>query len=186
MAVSGQLQVCGLWELAAVFLLSVLALPPLRLTLLALVLIGVRLAHPPRALFRCCEAIGPWAMTQVFLIEFFVAYSRLADLARIDIGPAAWSLGGLMLAAVGVDIALDSQAVLEAIAARVPSTVRRVGDEANPVGCPRCGLLCYPQRDRLRPYPRCGAAGLYTRTRVYRFVEVIGRWSMIDVFMSAP
>ncbi|MBV8524847.1 MAG: paraquat-inducible protein A [Acetobacteraceae bacterium] len=274
-----ELQTNGFWELAAAFLLFVLVLPPLRLALLAWVLIGLRLRRPPRglrALFRCHERSGPWAMTEVFLVGVFVAYSRLADLAQIDIGPAAWALGGLMLASVCAEIALDPAAVWEAIDSRTPRTaLAGAKDEGNPVGCPCCALLCHPRPDRLSRCLRCGAllwprkpaslartwalliaavicvvfayaepvmtvsnfgegetstifggmielaelgwwpiavivflasitipmfklvalavmllsvhlrsaTGLRARTRIYRFVEVIGRWSMIDVFM---
>jgi paraquat-inducible protein A len=97
-------------------------------------------------------------MTEVFLVGFFVAYSRLAGLARIDIGPAAWALGGLMLASVGAQIALDPDAVWETIDVRTPPIAPGVEDQGNPVGCLCCGRLCHPRRDRLSRCPRCGAS----------------------------
>lgn len=273
-----QLHTNGFWVLAMAFLLFVLVLPPLKLALATIVLIGLRLPHPRRslrALFRWHEAIGPWAMVEVFLVGLLVAYSRLVDLARLDVGPAAWALAVLMLVSLGADIALDPEAVWEAIDARTPPIAPAAEDKANPVGCPCCARVCHPPRSRLSPCPRCGASlwprkpasivrtwalllaaaacvvfayaapvmtvtrmgrgepttifagmvelvamgwwpiaivvfiasiaipmlklaalavmllsvhrrsavGLRSRTRLYRFVEAIGRWSMIDVFM---
>ena len=77
--------------------------------MLALVLLGLRLSRPPyvlRLLFRIYSQIGPWAMIEVFLVGFFVAYTRLVNLATVDVGAAAWGLGGLMLAIVAADVTL--------------------------------------------------------------------------------
>ena len=254
-------------------------MPPIKLLLLAAVLLGLRLRHPPRILrilFRWQRAIGPWAMVEVFLVGFFVAYTRLVGLASVDIGAAVWGLGGLMLAIVAADIALDPEAVWQAIDHRTPPASRRVeADPSRLVGCPCCGKVSHPAIAGPGRCPRCGAklwprkpaslsrtwamliaacicavgayaypvmtvsrfgfgtpttifdgmielfaigwwpialivfiasitipmfklialgtmllsvhrgsvAGLHSRTRIYRFVEVIGRWSMIDIFM---
>ncbi len=274
-----ELNTNGFWELAAIFLLFVIVLPPVKLLLLAVVLGGLRLPRPPRALcvlFRWYDLIGPWAMTEVFLVGFFVAYTRLVGLATIGIGAAVWGLGGLMVATVAADASLDPQAVWEAIEARGAAAGPAGPEGAGPViGCRRCGRLGHPARDDAGRCRRCGArlwlrkpaslgrawalliaaaiccvfayaypvmtvtelgrgapstifggmielaaigwwpiaivvfiasitipmfkitalavmllsvhrgsiGRLRGRTRVYRFVEVIGRWSMIDIFM---
>ena len=309
----------GFWPLSVLFLLFIIVLPPLKLLLLAVVLAGLRLKRPPRALrllFRWYGLIGPWAMVEVFLVGVFVAYTRLIGLATVDVGAAAWGLGGLMALTIAADATLDPDAVWEAIERRCPE--RRAGSrigivenqpghlhpagpsgnvdtsvtrppidaggtgatsadshpaDVRAVGCQRCGKVIVP-RQRLH-CPRCGvrvwvrkpaslsrtwalliaasicaigayaypvmtvtrlgqgapttiiagiielfaigwwpigiivfvasltiplfklialcamligtqrgsARGLRTRTRLYRFVEAIGRWSMIDIFM---
>jgi paraquat-inducible protein A len=289
----------GFWPLAVLFLLFIIVLPPLKLLLLASVLSGLRLRQPPailRTLFRCYGLIGPWAMIEVFLVGVFVAYTRLIGLATVDIGAAAWGLGGLMAAMTAADATLDPDAVWEAIDHRcrphrhgAPALIPpnpspggrspggpppgnrvtgcprcgkvvalRAGIPGHPVRCPRCaarvwarkpaslsrtwalllaacicaiGAYAYPVMTVTRLgqgapmtiiegiielfaigwWPigiivfvasltiplfklialatmligtqRGSPRGLRTRTRIYRFVEAIGRWSMIDIFM---
>lgn len=170
-AFPSQLNRHGFWELSAAVLLFVLVLPPLKLALLALVLLGLRLPRPPkglRALFRWHGLIGPWSMPEIFLIGFLVAYSRLSGLATVDVGPAVWALGGLMFTSVGSDIALDPEAVWEAIARSVPPAgvpvevgtveVGAVQVGSIPVGCSRCGRLCHLPPGHAGTCPRCGAS----------------------------
>ena len=54
-------------------------------------------------LFRWVERLRPWAMVEVFLLGVFVAYTKLVDLAQVDVGPALYALGGLMLVTAAVD-----------------------------------------------------------------------------------
>lgn len=288
-----QLDHQGMWELAALVLATVVLMPLLKLLLLTGVLLALRLQRPPRFLpylFRWYERIGPWAMIEVFLLGLFVAYTKLLDLAQVEIGPAAYGLGGLMLVMVAADAALDPEAVWEAMEARgVVARPRRGRAQPDrpgaamaappggvPVGCPRCRLVSLvPPEAAAGSCPRCGAAlrarkpaslarswallatatllyipanvlpvmtvislgrggphtilsgvielaasgmwplaalvfaasitvpvlkliglaimlvsvqrgwtrGLRDRTRLYRIVETIGRWSMIDIFM---
>lgn len=275
----------GFWELAVLFVLFILVFPPLKLLLLVGVLGGLRLRRPPdalRPLFRAYGRISPWAMVEVFLVGFFVAYTRLIGLATVNVGPAVWGLGGLMLVTIGADAALDPEAVWDAIERRCgpahvpPSLPASVPAAAGrPVGCRHCGKVSLFLRQRHNRCPRCGghvwarkpasvmrtwallsaacicAIGAYAypvmtvsrlgqgapmtiingiielfaigwwpigivvfiasltiplfklvalatmlisvrrgagghlryRTWIYRFVEVIGRWSMIDIFM---
>ena len=274
-----QLYIAGFWELACLVLLFIIILPPLKLLLLALVLLGLRLPRPPyvvRPLFRIYSQIGPWAMIEVFLVGFFVAYTRLVNLATVDVGGAAWGLGGLMLAVVAADVTLDPEAVWQEIEHHcLPPMPSPQPHEIRLSGCQHCGKVCRFNSDGKTRCQRCGgrvwlrkpaslsrtwalllgasicAVGAYAypvmtvsrlgrgqpmtivagmielaaigwwpiaiivfiasisiplfklialasmlvsvhrgsswalrhRTGVYRFVETIGRWSMIDIFM---
>jgi paraquat-inducible protein A len=274
-----QLDASQFWELAALVLLFIIVLPPIKLLLLAVVLSGLHLPHPPRAirvLFRWYDMIGPWAMVDVFLVGFFVAYTRLVGFATVDIGGAVWGLAGLMVATVAGDVSLDPEAVWHAIEVRCLTATPPVpADAGSPTGCPRCGKVSHLAGGHVGRCPRCGGRlwprkpaslsrtwalliaamicavgayalpvmtvtrfgrgspttifsgmielaaigwwpiaiivfiasitipmfklialgsmlisvhrgssdGLRTRTRIYRFVGVIGRWSMIDIFM---
>lgn len=69
-------------------------LPLTRMLLTLYVLIPVVLDRPParhamRA-FRLSEALRPWSMAEIFVIGCAVALVKIADLARVDIGPAFW------------------------------------------------------------------------------------------------
>jgi len=81
-----ELEQHGVWELAIAVLVTTVAAPLARLLALTYVLLGLRLATPPRhlyAVFRWVEWIGPWAMIEVFLLGVFVAYTRLTAIAHV-------------------------------------------------------------------------------------------------------
>lgn len=265
--------------LAAAVAFSTLAAPALRLALTVAVLGGLRLRGVPRRLLvgmaRLRHLLRPWAMVEVFLLGLFVAYTRLAALASVEVGLAVYALGAVMLVSAWADSWLDEHAMWEAIAAYGAGppppparTGRRLGCDvcgqvtvaAEGEPCPRCGarlrhrkpaafarpwalLLtgamlyapanAYPvmtvirlgqghpstilggvrELIEYRMWPLAGlvfvasivvpmlkllgmgyllvstqrssAANLLGRTRVFRLVDLIGRWSMIDIFMMA-
>ena len=261
-------------ELSILVLTFTLIAPLLKLGTTAGLLIGLRMpaVNPTSlaALARVRAWLSPWAMTEVFLLGLFVAYTRLTAYASVEIGPAVYAMAGLMLVMVAADAWLDEHALWDAIGRRQPSMPERRGA---PIGCDTCGHvsagrpgdLCPTCESRLRlrkkePVARCWAlvgaavalyvpanilpvmtvirvhqgetstiiggvqelmanqmwplalivfcasivvpmlklvllaymliatqrhskAGLKRRTKMYRLVEAIGRWSMIDVFM---
>lgn len=279
-----QLEQHGMWEIGIVVLVTTLGAPVVKLLAMAWVLIGLRLRQPPRHLyvvFRWIEKLSPWSMVEVFLLGVFVAYTKLIDLAHVDIGGAVYALGALMMVTAAADSVFDRQGIWEALEARgitacgavaVPASVN--SPATHPIGCDTCGLVSW-QAGVKNSCPRCGgrlhhrkpnslartaafavtAAVLYVpanilpvltltrfgrgapstilggvmelagagmwplallvffasvtvpvmkliglswllvstrlaergrlveRTRLYRIVDVIGRWSMVDVFM---
>ncbi len=81
----------GLGELAALVVFTAIAMPVLKLVILLTTLLGLRMAQPPPSLarvFAWYDAVSPWAMIEVFLLGSFVAYTRLAALATVQVGPA--------------------------------------------------------------------------------------------------
>lgn len=160
----------GFWTLSILIMLVLVLVPLARLLLLLLVLLGLRLRQPPRWLFlpfRWHERLGPWAMIEVFLFGALVSYTRLVDLAEVEIGPAAYGLAALALLVVAVNAALEPQLVWEAldacgatasptrrpIAAITPSPAH---SPKRPISCDSCRLLS--AADPGAPCPRCGAA----------------------------
>jgi paraquat-inducible protein A len=161
-----ELEQHGLWELSVVVLVTTIAAPLAKLAAMIWVLVGVRLRRPPRHLltvFRWVEWLSPWAMVEVFLLGVFVAYTKLVDLAQVQVGGAVYALGGLMLAMAAADLALDREAVWSALqrkgvtAGRIePVTTDSVATPAARralVGCDCCGLVTHGARS----CPRCGA-----------------------------
>ncbi len=270
----------GRWDLATIVLTVTFAAPLARLVATIIVLLAAhRRIHAPaiRALFSLVEWLGPWSMVEVYMLGVFVAYVRLGSLVHIEIGPALYALGGLILAMVAADATLDPEAVWEAIGRPIRRAVRadrgargaafrRFGCDtcgfvvrAVPgARCPRCGfVLCPRKRDSTtrtwalgmtalilyvpanlfpvltviqlgRGYPSTILGGVRDlidvgdwplaalvffasivvpvikiaglailmigihmraerrrrdRTKLYRIIDRIGRWSMIDVFM---
>lgn len=269
-----QLQQHGAWPVAIAVLVTTILAPCARLCCLAWVLLGLRVNDPPAGLyiaFRWSERLAPWAMIEVFLLGVFVAYTKLIDLAYVQIGGAVYALAALMVVQVAVDAVLNREDVwarLEQIgsvagrrsAARGPlvacRTCELVTDATD--DCPRCGMKLHARKPaslsrtlallaasailyipaNLLPvltYVRLGSGGpstilggvkelarsgmwplallvffasitvpvlklvglsylmittrrrsrrrLKLRTLIYRIVDSIGRWSMIDVFM---
>ncbi|MCK8783092.1 PqiA/YebS family transporter subunit [Roseomonas sp. NAR14] len=111
----------GYWALGALVLATLVLVPLLKLLLLLTVLVGLRLPRPPRWLhlpFRWYRHIAPWAMLEVFLFGALVSYTRLVDLADVQIGAAAIALGALSLLLVATDSALDPEAIWEMVSRR--------------------------------------------------------------------
>ena len=79
----------GLWMLSIVVFATTLAAPLLKLLLTAGVLIGLRLGVASASLATMARVrhwLTPWSMTEVFLLGMFVAYTRLADIATVQVG----------------------------------------------------------------------------------------------------
>ena len=271
-----QLEDHNMWEISVVVLVTLVAVPFVQLLLILTVLLGLRTRHPPRflpELFSWVASLRPWSMVEVFLLGSFVAYTRLQAIATVEVGPALYALGGVMLCMVAADVELDHEDVWEEFEARGLTAQVQPHPQYGYIGCDCCHLVlqarersrCPRCRSRLlrrKPYSlnRCwamaGAAvclylpanifpiltlirfgqgqpstiiggvielaqaqmwplallvlmasivvplfklvALFTmlvmtgdgsvtrlrdRTRLYRFVDSIGRWSMIDVFM---
>lgn len=235
----------GLWELGALVLATSFLIPVIKLFCLVLALLGLGLARPPRAvvpLFHTVGHLGPWAMVEVFLLGLIVAYTKLAGMAEVEIGPAAWALVALMVLMTAVDASLDQDAVWDRIRARglVGAPAHRPPDPASLqrtwalviaaavlyVPANLYPVMRYTSLGKETPatilegvveladgdtWPlavlvffasitvpclkligmvymliatgRGSASRLRDRARLYRIVEFVGRWSMIDVFM---
>lgn len=96
LAFSGPLMILSLAVAALIVLI-----PLLRASLTLYVLVPVVFNHPPargaRTAFRWAETIKPWSMAEIFVIGCAVALIKVADLARIEFGPAFWLFSGLVL-----------------------------------------------------------------------------------------
>jgi paraquat-inducible protein A len=158
----------GLWELALVVLFTTAVAPFIRLASMAYVLVGLRQRRPPRhlrRLFAWIEHLRPWSMVEVYLLGVFVAYVKLVDLVHIEIGPALYALGALMLTIVVADAILDRQAVWEEMERRgIPdaevdhAAAVLAGPGTGTIGCETCALVCLPDTVEAEPRcPRCGS-----------------------------
>jgi paraquat-inducible protein A len=165
----------GMWAISAVVLITLVAMPALQLLLLVVVLLGLRLARPPAwlaLLFGFVERVRPWSMTEVFLIGVFVAYSRLQAIAVVDVGPALFALGGVMLCLVAADVELDHEAVWEALEGRGLLHVREPPEVHRRIGCDCCRLVLLAPSGW--PCPRCGR-----RLRHRKRQSLIRSWALL-------
>jgi len=129
--------------------------PLVYLGLLVAVLSGLGLGARPALLgraFRWTQRMRPWAMPEIYVVGSFVAYSRLKQIASVDIGLGGWAFLAATLAFLAVDAVIDRGAVWHAIG---PNADARAGENA--IACADCALLVARARDG-QPCPRCGAA----------------------------
>ncbi len=150
----------GRWDLATIVLMVTFAAPLARLFATAIVLFAAQreIRSPTiRTLFSWVERVRPWSMVEVYMLGAFVAYVRLGTLVHIEIGPALYALGGLILAMVAADAALDSEAVWEAIGRPISSAVHADrgarGSARRRFGCDTCGFVVRAAPGAL--CPRC-------------------------------
>ena len=163
----------GVWELSAVVLFTTVGAPLVLLACMIYVLVGLRLAHPPRhlrAVFGVIERLRPWSMIEVYLLGVFVAYVKLKGLVHIEIGVALYALGALMLTMIAAQAALDPFAVWEEMERRsipdIPSDPpeassgeRKEGERKESViGCHICGKVSRLAEDGHGHCPRCGGS----------------------------
>jgi paraquat-inducible protein A len=168
-----QLSVQGYEWVAALVLGVSVILPGVKLGLMLTTLIGLRgRLLPPRwlkILFRWYAPIGPWAMVDVYLLGFLVAYTRLAAIAQVQLDTAVYSLAGLMISMAAADAALDDEAVWRALdeaeqnqtaTPTSPAPLAPPAQGAAHIGCHGCGLVNLGQ-----PGERCARCRTTLRTR---------------------
>jgi len=155
-----QLSLQGFELVGALVLAVTVIFPGLKLGIMLFTLIGLDTHLIParllKALFRIYRPIGPWAMIDVYLLGFLVAYTRLTAIADVHLDTALYSLIGLMISMAAADAALDTEAVwraLDAAEAR-PEPLGTPG--ASLIGCHCCGLV--NQADEGARCHRCRAS----------------------------
>jgi paraquat-inducible protein A len=148
-----------LWQegwplLAFAVFLFLLLFPVVRFVALAIVLFAIRFDRRPPWLgpvFRIANGLQTWAMLDVFLLGFCVAYARLhaSLLVTLDIG------AGCFMAATVVSVmsraTLDSARAWQRI---LPETPPRAGEAV--IACRSCGYRLPQDKEGCR-CPRCAA-----------------------------
>lgn len=174
-----------LWQegwpvLAIIICLFTVALPILRFGLLTVVLGALRLGLRPPWLgraFRWSNSLQTWAMADVFLLAFLIAYARLAATITVILGPGALCFMAAGLLTLLTRATLDKKAVWELIGPQP-----RVDVEGHTVSCDGCELLV-PLKRVKHACPRCG------ETLRARKTNAVGRASafiLAGVIFYAP
>lgn len=144
----------GGWPLLAlVVLLFVVVLPIIRFGLLTAVLGSLHLGDtrlPLGRMFRWANMLETWAMTDVFLLAFAVAYARLEAAIPIHMGLGAFAMIAAAVLGLFTRAVLDKAAVWRDIAPDAPPP-----DIATAVACMQCELLVAREHCG-EPCPRCG------------------------------
>jgi paraquat-inducible protein A len=145
--------------LALVVLLCVVVFPLARFALLTTVMGSLYFdrplfTHPHPGLgrmFRWANTLETWAMVDVFLLAFGVAYARLESAISIHLGIGAMAMIAAAVLSLFTRAVLDKAAVWRAIAPDTPPS-----DVLTAVACMHCELLVAEERTGM-PCPRCAA-----------------------------
>jgi paraquat-inducible protein A len=108
----------GWWALSALVFLTTVILPATNLLGVSAVLLGLR-RHASREvtaqIFRWVQTLRPWAMVEVYLLGFVVAYTRMTAIAWVTVEDGTFALAALAMATLLVDVTLDVDSVWEAL-----------------------------------------------------------------------
>jgi paraquat-inducible protein A len=191
-----ELQYYGVWEVSLVVLVTTVAAPLARVLFMLAVLLGLRLPRPPselRSIYAWVEHLRPWSMVEIYLLGLFVAYVRLSGMATVDLGPAIFALGALMIVMVLADYTLDDQAVWEAMEPRhrrrqrILDLNRATPDRPGPhqhrwrIGCDTCGLV-----SRAAPGIRCSRCGFRLHDRKPGSIERTWAFALAALVLYIP
>ncbi|OWU68032.1 paraquat-inducible protein A [Roseovarius sp. 22II1-1F6A] len=90
--------------LAVAMAAFVLVIPAARMLLLIYVIGPLVFDRPParqaRRAYRLAEKLRPWSMAEIFAIGCAVSLVKVADLARVEFGPAFWMFAALVVIAL--------------------------------------------------------------------------------------
>lgn len=62
-------------------------------------------------LLKWYELLRPWSMVEVYILGVFVAYTKLVDLAFVEVGAAVYLVAGLMITMAATDATLDTELI---------------------------------------------------------------------------
>lgn len=133
------------WKLLAALVFAVtLILPGVKVGMAALTLLGLELNAPKpliKALFRWYLPLSPWAMIDVYLLGFLVAYTKLSGMFSVQLDNAIYALIGLMVAMAALDGSLDHEMIWHGLEP-IPAASAHVTSQTP--SCHICGLLNEP------------------------------------------
>lgn len=183
------------WNLVGmlVFLVT-LIMPGVKLGLAIITLLGLRLKISKpllKALFRWYVPISPWAMVDVYLLGFLVAYTRLIGMFSVHLDTALYGLIGVMVSMAAMDGSLDHEMIWRALDEKADHAVSAPDESlTRPISCHVCGLLnhapalatcrrCHSRLHSRKPasFSRCwaytiAAACLYIPANLYPFMTL--------------
>lgn len=153
----------GMGEVAIAVALFVFVFPLVKIVIGLLVVgpiaFGRRL-NGAEALYRLFDQIHPWVMMEIFLLGVLVAYTKLVDLATVEVGPALISFVALILVTIVADSTVDPHDVWEQLRPAPSLAPPATAERRHLIGCHTCQLVSrVPERVRNEHVscPRCGA-----------------------------
>jgi len=150
----------GMWPLALLVLLTATAVPLVWLLSTAYVLLPLRFGRMPwrvAEVFKITELLRPWAMMEVYLLGVIVAYVKLSDLARLELGIALYAFVGLIVVMIAAEAALEPHEIWRRLGPQ--ASARQLGGRRGRalVSCHDCDQLASMPARATAHCPRCGA-----------------------------
>lgn len=103
------------------------------------------------------DKLRPWSMVEVYILGIFVAYTKLTDMAHVDVGPAVYLIGALMLTMAATDSTLDTEMIWRH--RRIDSLTCAEGDRMVAVDYTHIDDIPMPPVDHLVACSACGLVG---------------------------
>jgi paraquat-inducible protein A len=156
-----QLYADGMWPLALLVFGATILVPLAKLLATTYVLLPLRFGRRVWGLarvFRATEIMHPWAMMEVFLLGVIVAYVKLSDLAKLELGIALFAFIALILIMIAAEVALDPREVWDRLGRQAATRNLTGEDSGSLVGCHACAQVCRLTHGTHAHCPRCGAA----------------------------
>lgn len=100
--------------LAVLVFFTTILVPAVQLSGMAYVLLALRFRRAPPgmgAVVRALQSLRPWGMVEVFLLGVLVSLVKLAGMARVEVGIALWSFGGLLMMIAAALASFDARAI---------------------------------------------------------------------------
>ena len=142
-------------------------------------------------LLRFRQRFRPWAMTEVYMLGIFVAYSKLISLAHVEVQPAIYALAAMMVLLIATDSAFDAETVWER--ACDEHLARHAGCErtaaaAGPrvFGCPDCGLVMEAPEAHAHATLRCPRCDAAVRRRKPDSLRRTVMWLLAALILYIP
>lgn len=153
----------GMPEVGIVVILFVLVAPLLKIVI-GLLVVGPlafdRKIRGAKGLYRLYETLHPWAMMEIFLLGVLVSYTKIVNLATVEVGPSMYAFIALILTTIAADSSVDTHDVWERLKPSRTATMPPPGEQADWIGCHTCQLLCHLPRHLEHAgatCPRCGS-----------------------------
>jgi paraquat-inducible protein A len=108
------LEVAGMAGVGILVFLTLLLVPGLQILARLYLLLPLRFGRvPPRMALvaRILASARAWSMVEVFALAAVVCIHRLNQIARLELEPAFWAIGGVMLLAAATDSVFDTRAL---------------------------------------------------------------------------
>jgi paraquat-inducible protein A len=153
----------GMWPLALLVLLTATVVPLVWLLSVTYVLLPLWLGRLPwrvADVFRITELLRPWAMMEVYLLGVIVAYVKLSDLARLELGIALFAFVGLIVAMIAAEAALEPHEIWRRLGPQASTRQLESRGRRMLISCHNCDQLAAmsPLPARTTAHcPRCGA-----------------------------
>ena len=153
----------GMWPLAVLVLLTATVVPLAWLLSTSYVLLPLWLGWVPwgvAQVFRTTELLRPWAMMEVYLLGVIVAYVKLSDLARLELGIALFAFVGLIVVMIAAEAALEPHEIWRRLGPQASARQLRCRRGRALISCHNCDQLALmpPLPARATAHcPRCGA-----------------------------